>query len=132
MAKETKRAEQPEMANDSVTKKKSDGGGARDIDEDAGEQGAGHDGDAKKKETKGFTARNNNDDDSKDKNPDTKGGKKTNDPEFKKAGAKGVETQKSGGGSNQDSPKSNKQDKNDNKKSGTDSPKKKSSEKKST
>lgn len=125
MAKETKVAGQPEMANDSVTKKKSDGG-ARHIDDDAGEQGAGHDGDAKKKATKGFTARNNNDDDSKDKNPDTKGGMKTKDPEFKKAGEKGTETQKSDAGSNRDTPKAKKQDKNDNKKSGSESPKKKS------
>ena len=109
MAKETARKVQPELANDSVTKKKT-GTESRHIDDDAGEQGAGHDGDAKKKATKGFTARNNNDDDSGDKNPDTKGGMKTKDPAFKAAGKKGTETQASGDvKSNQDTPKAEKQ-----------------------
>lgn len=131
MAKETKREVQPAMADDAVTKKKT-GAQNKHIDDDAGEQGVGHDGDAKKKATKGFTARNNNDDDKKDRNPDTKGGMKTKDPEFKKAGKKG-ENEGSDQQSNWDEPKAEKTKTkvNNQKDAGKDKPKKKSSEKES-
>lgn len=84
-----------------------------DTDDDA-QSAPNKDEDAKKKATKGTTARNDNDDDSKDKNPDTKGGKKTKDP----AERGGSERSKGAG----------KSDKNDNKKSGNEKPNKKSTD----
>lgn len=84
-----------------------------DTDDDA-LSAPNKDEDAKKKETKGFTARKDNDDDSDDKHPDTKGGKKTNDPAFR-------------GGSDREKGEV-KSDKNDNKKSGNEKPNKKSTD----
>lgn len=84
-----------------------------DTDDDA-MSAPNKDEDGKKKETKGTTARNDNDDDSDDKHPDTKGGKKTNDPAFR-----GGSDREKGAG---------KSDKNDNKKSGNEKPNKKSTD----
>lgn len=102
----------------------------RHIDDD--NPSLSHDEDAKKKATKGTTARNDNDDDSKDKNPDTKGGSKTKSVEFKRSGKPG-ENEGSDQQSNWDEPRASKSklDPNDNKKSGKESPKKKTSEQKS-
>lgn len=88
-----------------------------DTDDDA-MSAPNKDEDAKKKETKGTTARKDNDDDSNDKNPDTKGGKKTGDPAFR-----GGSDREKGAG---------KTDKNDSKKSGSEKPNKKSTDAKKT
>jgi hypothetical protein len=102
----------------------------RHIDDDS--PSISHDEDAKKKATKGTTARKDNDDDSKDKNPDTKGGAKTKSVEFKRAGKPG-ENEGSDQESNWDEPRASKGklDPNDHKKSGKENPKKKTSEQKS-
>ena len=84
-----------------------------DTDDDA-QSAPNKDEDYKKKQTKGTTARNDNDDDSGDKHPDTKGGKKTKDPEQR-------------GGSEREKGE-HKSDKNDNKKSGNETPNKKSTD----
>lgn len=99
----------------------------RHIDDD--NPSLSHDEDAKKKATKGFTARNDNDNDKDDRNPDTKGGSKTKSVEFKLAGKKG-ENEGSDQMSNWDEPRAEKT-KLDNKKSGKESPKMKTSEQKS-
>jgi hypothetical protein len=99
----------------------------RHVDDD--NPSPSHDEDAKKKATKGFTARKDNDNDKGDRNPDTKGGSKTKSIEFKRAGKPG-ENEGSDQMSNWDEPRAEKM-RQDDRKSGKQSPKKKDTEEKS-